>query len=154
MSFRLGEILNLKLLTFLRCLGCIRILLIIGCPKRIQLNFKQLPFPQILMPEMIRQIVRPLARFKLKVLKDFQVNIGKMSNLSTFRVTHNMVELINYKKYSKIFRKCGSCWSIATTSALSDRFCIASDADPNYDIRLSPSDLAACCSQCSLGKGG
>ncbi len=37
---------------------------------------------------------------------------------------------------------CGSCWAFASTSVLSDRFCIASNGKVN--IRLSPQHLVSC----------
>jgi len=41
---------------------------------------------------------------------------------------------------------CGSCWAVSTTSAMSDRLCIASNAQIQKSI--SALDLMACCSQC------
>ncbi|XP_050439459.1 cathepsin B-like cysteine proteinase 4 [Adelges cooleyi] len=48
--------------------------------------------------------------------------------------------------------KCGSCWALATTSAFSDRMCIASDDDFNH--MLSAEELAFCCRLCGFGCSG
>jgi len=41
---------------------------------------------------------------------------------------------------------CGSCWAVSTTSAMSDRLCIASNA--TIQTSISSLDLMACCSFC------
>jgi len=41
---------------------------------------------------------------------------------------------------------CGSCWAVSTTSAMSDRLCIASNA--SIKTSLSSLDLMACCNFC------
>jgi len=41
---------------------------------------------------------------------------------------------------------CGSCWAVSTTSAMSDRLCIASNA--KIQTSLSALDLMACCNFC------
>ncbi|KAI6214500.1 Cathepsin B4 [Aphelenchoides besseyi] len=41
---------------------------------------------------------------------------------------------------------CGSCWAVSTTSALSDRLCIASNG--TIQKSMSALDLMACCSDC------
>lgn len=42
---------------------------------------------------------------------------------------------------------CGSCWAVASTEVINDRFCIAL----NYTTLLSPTDTVACCSGASCG---
>ena len=41
---------------------------------------------------------------------------------------------------------CGSCWAVSTTSAMSDRLCIASQA--KIQTSISSLDLMACCRDC------
>jgi len=47
---------------------------------------------------------------------------------------------------------CGSCWAVSTTSAMSDRLCIASNGVIKKSI--SALDLMACCSSCGYGCNG
>ncbi|RZF45695.1 hypothetical protein LSTR_LSTR004990 [Laodelphax striatellus] len=47
---------------------------------------------------------------------------------------------------------CGSCWAFATTSALTDRFCIATKGQ--YKPILSSEDLLSCCNECGYGCEG
>jgi cathepsin B len=52
---------------------------------------------------------------------------------------------------SKIFDQslCGSCWAVSSSTALSDRFCIASKGRIQTD--LSVSQLISCCTECGIG---
>jgi len=48
---------------------------------------------------------------------------------------------------------CGSCWAVSTTSVMSDRLCIASNA--SIQTSISALDLMACCNFCGYQcKGG
>jgi cathepsin B len=48
--------------------------------------------------------------------------------------------------------KCGSCWAVSTSSAFSDRLCIATDGD--FNQLLSIEELAFCCHLCGFGCHG
>ncbi|XP_050530711.1 cathepsin B-like cysteine proteinase 3 [Daktulosphaira vitifoliae] len=48
--------------------------------------------------------------------------------------------------------KCGSCWALSTTSAFSDRLCIATDGE--FNEILSAENLAFCCWTCGFGCNG
>ncbi|XP_050438021.1 cathepsin B-like [Adelges cooleyi] len=47
---------------------------------------------------------------------------------------------------------CGSCWAFSTSSALSDRLCIASEG--TFDELLSAEQLTFCCRRCGYGCNG
>ncbi|CAD5207012.1 unnamed protein product [Bursaphelenchus okinawaensis] len=47
---------------------------------------------------------------------------------------------------------CGSCWAVATVSAISDRICIHSDAKTL--VHVSAQDLMSCCRNCGMGCNG
>jgi cathepsin B len=48
--------------------------------------------------------------------------------------------------------QCGSCWAVATTSVMSDRYCIQTNgAQQPY---ISDEDVLSCCSYCGSGCGG
>ncbi|EYB95951.1 hypothetical protein Y032_0154g2961 [Ancylostoma ceylanicum] len=44
---------------------------------------------------------------------------------------------------------CGSCWAFASTEAMSDRVCIASEG--KRQVLLSADDLLSCCTSCRIG---
>ncbi|WP_369011418.1 C1 family peptidase, partial [Pseudophaeobacter profundi] len=43
---------------------------------------------------------------------------------------------------------CGSCWAVAATAALTDRFCIATKTQ--FNGHLSVEDLLTCCCPCAV----
>ncbi|KAJ8977456.1 hypothetical protein NQ317_002571 [Molorchus minor] len=47
---------------------------------------------------------------------------------------------------------CGSCWAFGAVEAMSDRYCIHSNASVN--VRLSSDDLVSCCWTCGAGCNG
>ncbi|XP_050438004.1 cathepsin B-like isoform X2 [Adelges cooleyi] len=47
---------------------------------------------------------------------------------------------------------CGSCWAMGTSSAFSDRLCIATDGE--FNELLSAEELTFCCFQCGYGCWG
>uniref|UniRef100_A0A1I7SBZ2 Pept_C1 domain-containing protein n=1 Tax=Bursaphelenchus xylophilus TaxID=6326 RepID=A0A1I7SBZ2_BURXY len=47
---------------------------------------------------------------------------------------------------------CGSCWAVATVSAISDRICIKSNG--KLQVPISAQDLMSCCRNCGYGCNG
>nr|CDJ85630.1 Peptidase C1A domain containing protein [Haemonchus contortus] len=47
---------------------------------------------------------------------------------------------------------CGSCWAVATASAISDRICIASKG--KKQVYISATDILSCCRKCGSGCQG
>jgi cathepsin B len=79
--------------------------------------------------------------------RGIQGKSGKLDKVpDTFDAVENWPQCASITGLIQDQSACGSCWAVSTSSAISDRLCIASDGQ--IQKSLSALDLMACCNYC------